>query len=102
VFEHPDRPTEKEIALMVKTNVQEARWRIEERARNGAVLASASHDDRERALESFTGWRRFLAARAAAHGNRSPVEPFGALRLVLIDRETHVIGSRSVVDGPAL
>jgi hypothetical protein len=87
---------------MVNETVQEARWRIEERATNGAVLASASHDDRERAFESFAGWRRFLTARAASHGNHSPVEPFGAIRLVLIDRETHVIGSRSVVDGPAL
>jgi hypothetical protein len=87
---------------MVTDNLSDARWRIEERAANGAVLASANLEDAGRAFESFVGWRRFLAARAAQHGNRSPVEPYGAMRLVLIDRETHIIAPPRVIDGPAL
>lgn len=87
---------------MVTDTLSDPRFRIEERALNGAVLAAASHDSRERALESYDSWRRYLAARAASHGHRSPTEPFGAIRLVLIDRETHTVAPRPVTEGPAL
>lgn len=88
---------------MVTQKLQESRWRIEERAvSNGTVLGSAGHDDPDRAFQSFTAWRRYLAVTAAREGKRSPLRPYGDRRLVLIDRETHVIAPRSVVEGPAL
>ena len=86
---------------MVKLKVQENRFRIEERLRNGTVFAAADYPDQKTAESGYAGWLRFVAQHARVFGVPNPLVPNGDRRLVLLgpDRTKLV---RPVVDGPAL